>query len=1433
MRHPTAATSTVGPKGRFGSHLLIGLVAAVGLALIFGTAIASAAAKQPVDFFGGVGARGGQFAEGGQNGVAVNQSGAGAANQGDIYVTDERTNRIQRFSREDNGTPADGADDTYSFVSAWGADVDSFQPGFGYEVCTLASACQEGIPSTASGALDRPAGVAIDQDTGDVYVVDRGNNRVSAYAGDGTFLRSFGFDVVASGPDDSGTGYEVCIAANGDVCKAGLPGSGAGQIGAFPANTDNEMGIAISPPDGAPAAGTVFLADRANQRIDTYRIDGTSPASIASGVFSPEWPRSVAVDSRGIVYASNSKNNDEVERYDSENADGGGVGFLAPIAAGVNEVQQVTVDATAGTFNLTYNGETTVDLPLDATASATAEHSTPGVIDSVSEALTALPSIGGRNLKDGREVNVTGGGSGGGGNGTSPYRIEFGTGLGARDVEQISAASGATPLSGGAGVSATTLTAGQPGLVPDLPTSALAVDLNSDTLYVQRAGGSQHVVQQFGPANAPGLTAPPTAFDEIHGSAFGTFDYPQGLAIDQPSGRIYVAAPRGEAGPGVNVLDTPGPGPNATLDSLGDVSATSVTAHATITPNGPPALNYHLEYSTDGVKWESGPNLVLGSQKSPQTVSQVLDLGGAGLEPSTFYHLRLVAKRPFFPAIVTPEKTFTTLPAPPLAETMGSPVRTSTTARLDGRIAPRNAAATYHFEYGDQGPCDSNPCTSTESHPAGSGGSFELVSQRLEGLQPGATYHYRVIADNGNPGSPVAGEDMTLTTLASEAPPLSHGHLPGPPDSDRAWELVSSPDTGGNPVGAGLASGAVALSDAGDRAVFGVSGGTPLSETGTVATKLFAERTPSGWQTKKILPSREEATGGLWGYPGGPGDLSSMVVENFSGGGNAGGFSYWRLRPDAPATQLYSNPDLHNLGARGTGNLLVSGDGSRVLAALVGSYDPSHSAPPGTDNFYDISSGGPPQLIDLLPDGTVAPCGISQASNGGAGLPPGGRRSSHTISADGSLAFFPAKSCGHTPERLYVRNFAAETTTLISPPPVTGRECNAQFIKSIPGAVFFYTQSRLVAEDVEPGSCSAPAAEGTGANGDVYRYDLGDGALHCLTCLAPGFDGNVLFTGGQAMDITLAVGVSDDGSRIYFTSGRRLAPGGPPKGGIYRLDVASGGIAYVGDFGFVGEIGHSFMNPDGSVVVFQSKVASVNALGGQQNGGTSQYYRYDDRERSLICVSCPADGSAPRGAVGGDAEILADAVPGPNLVPLSRDGEDFAFATPTPLVAADQNTAGAGQSPTVGADVYEWRSGRLLLVSDGLTSWPDSGPVVQGITPSGRDIFFLAATQYTQDALDGYKRLYDARIGGGFEFPAPPKPCPLEVCQGTPKGAPEEQAPGTASIAGAGNTASSGRVSCAKPKRKVRKAGKTRCVKPARKKHRSHKRANHNRRTAR
>jgi hypothetical protein len=1588
---------------------------------------AGAAGHQPVDFLGGEGVRGGQFGQ--AAGVAVNQAGAGPAEPGDIYVTDLTIHRIERFARNDNGTPSQEDDDTYSFVSAWGAGVEP-KAGPGYEVCTVAEDCNEGIVSGVAGGLSTPSGIAVDQDTGEVYVADPGNVRIDVYEGDGTFLRAFGYDVVQSGPDDNGAGYEVCVPASGDVCKAGISGAGVGQIdGPIPFGRGDAMGVAVSQPNGNAASGTVFLADRGNSRVDTYHLDGSSPASIGSAaVFSAafEQPRQVAVDSRGILYASNGHYfNASVERYDTENADGEGVGFLAPISAPANEQDGLRIKATSGQFRLSFDpdeggpepAQLTPSLPLSVTA------------EQIKAALEALPGIGAGNIE---RVGTSSE------NGHPIYEVTFGGALAHTNLPPLTVVDGSEPIS----------PAGSVHIDPDLSHNGADGPLTQNEIYalyvepdLDGAGPDTdvldvllegNIIDQFGPVNQPGLSSPPTALDaapDVEGLSTGS-----SLASDEASGRLYLATLAPELGAGVAVLGTPGPGPSATLDSFSDQTPTSITAHATITPNGPPALKYHLEYSTDGTHWEPTLDAVLGTQKTPQSLSIALEPPG-GFEPSSTYHVRLVAKRPFFPTIVTAEKTFTTPPSPPLVETTGSPVKTMTTARLDGRVDPAGTPTTYHFEYGTQGPCDANPCSSTPdrklgpdemqkitirasagqfklsfganttaelpfnataaevrsalqalpsigtgnvsvsggpgdlegTHPyliaftgelaatdvgeitvqsaagkkalssphsatvattqqggggfnetqsvtlAATGGQFKLsfssetsadiafnapaatvastlealpsigagnvlvsggpgdasgsspyvvrfvgkfantnvaqlgtangttplsgttefgavttipgglsavfllVSAPIEGLEASTTYHYRVVADNGNPGSPVFGEDMTVTTNGAEAP-LSHGHFPGPVGSDRAWEMASEPDTGGNPVGTSFAAGAAAVSDNGDRVVFGVAGGTPLSEGGTLNTTLFAERTASGWQTRNIYPSRGAATGSRWSDPIGPSDLSTMVAEN-DNPVFPGESSIWRFSPNSSPERLF---------AGGGGVWEASKDGSRVVAGLPGSHDPAHPAAPGTINLYDISSGSDqPKLVSLLPDGTVPACGIRQGGFSGPGIPRGGNQSPNWVSIDGSFAFFPSEvnNCGSELLRLYARDIPAEETKLISVPPLSGRDCTANFIKwtpssGSPGDVYFYSESRLTADDIAPPGCAVGDSSGNFA--DVYRYDLGTDTLKCVTCIRPGAQLAVTFR-PFAQHINESLGIAEDGSRIYFLSHKRLLPGAPAKEGTYRLDVKSGDLAYVGDFGSIGDNGtdRSQMTADGSVVVFESRDPSLNAPGGQQNGGTEQVYRYDDRDRSLICISCPPDGSLPRGDAASSGHSTSD-------------GGDIAFTTPTPLASTDQNTASPKQKPGVGNDVYEWREGRLLLVSDGLLNWPEEGggPQASWITPSGRDVFFTEAAELTPDALDGYKRLYDARIGGGFEFPRPPQPCPLEVCQGTPKGAPEEQAPGTQYLQGAQQaTPTEGRCGKAKVRRKgrcVAKHKKQHTRKPA-----QHKRAKHDRRAHR
>ena len=90
------------------------------------------------------------------HGVAVDRS------TGDVYVADKANDRVDEF--EEDGT----------FVRTWGWGVVDGKSEF--EVCT--SSCRAG-PEEAqgAGAMFRPVGIAIDQATGDVYVIDLENDR--------------------------------------------------------------------------------------------------------------------------------------------------------------------------------------------------------------------------------------------------------------------------------------------------------------------------------------------------------------------------------------------------------------------------------------------------------------------------------------------------------------------------------------------------------------------------------------------------------------------------------------------------------------------------------------------------------------------------------------------------------------------------------------------------------------------------------------------------------------------------------------------------------------------------------------------------------------------------------------------------------------------------------------------------------------------------------------------------------------------------------------------------------------------------------------------------------------------------------------------------------------------------------------------------------
>jgi hypothetical protein len=112
-----------------------------------------------------------------------------------------------------------------------------------------------GGPGSGAGQLSEPERIAVDQATGDVYVADRGNNRVDKFDASGNFILTFGRAV------DQTTGGDVCTAASGDTCQAGTFGGGAGQLKA-------PEFVAVDNSGGA-SAGDVYVGDLGGTFIES------------------------------------------------------------------------------------------------------------------------------------------------------------------------------------------------------------------------------------------------------------------------------------------------------------------------------------------------------------------------------------------------------------------------------------------------------------------------------------------------------------------------------------------------------------------------------------------------------------------------------------------------------------------------------------------------------------------------------------------------------------------------------------------------------------------------------------------------------------------------------------------------------------------------------------------------------------------------------------------------------------------------------------------------------------------------------------------------------------------------------------------------------------------------------------------------------------
>lgn len=225
------------------------------------------------------------------------------------------------------------------------------------------------------------------------------------------------------------------------------------------------------------------------------------PSSLRTVGGGMDEPRDVAVNSTGAggvpagtTYVADMNNN----RIDQFGPLGNfvrawGINVVESGEDQADAIQRLTVNATGGTFTLTFNAATTADISATATA---------GEVQSALNALSSISTGGG-------SVSVTGGPGNAGG--TSPYIVTFDGGpLGGTSQTLLSAANGSVPLSGAAA-------------------TATVVSLNP--------GGNGFEICN---ANPPSNDVCRQGNGSFGTAIAGALSSPQEIAVSQVSGNVFV-----------------------------------------------------------------------------------------------------------------------------------------------------------------------------------------------------------------------------------------------------------------------------------------------------------------------------------------------------------------------------------------------------------------------------------------------------------------------------------------------------------------------------------------------------------------------------------------------------------------------------------------------------------------------------------------------------------------------------------------------------------------------------------------------------------------------------------------------------------------------------------------------------------------------------
>jgi len=915
--------------------------------------------------------------------------------------------------------------------------------------------------SESTGAETAGSGVAVDAQSGDVFVADTGNHRVVEFSSTGSFVRAFGWGVADGKPE-----AEVCTTG----CRAGISGSEPGEL-ETPSFIAVDNACALHEPvlTGTecealdPSAGDVYVGDTGDDLISKFTAAGqlvsgwarsgqlgeaatfaTGTGNIPTGLAAGTG--TVKAGSTTITNVSTSNGTFEVgQGIEAENPDGRGQVFEQGTYITAMGAGTLTVSAPPqhnGAFTLETNRRFVTG--LSTTSGAFLEEQ---AIQGVGiPAGTHIRGAGAHVLWLGQEATAGGDGVALSAEKTgglaSPEGIAVDRAGHLWDYEWHGFESMLMFDSAG-GSFAGGFSMYRDGAVPAVvqgPALGVAFDAAGDLFL----GGPFGSVAETGPTGellgflirastgdsgrppVTALTTDPSTRDFYYdeGGAVGHIVSPCTLSPDPSHGGCTPVESFG-----AEQLSAGGEGAGLTVDpvshgvlvadagadrvdvypvalegetgSAGEVRAVTATLRGEVNPKGTEVAKCLFEYGTGEEYGHTVPCAESASQIGSGVAPMHVHADVEDLQNDTAYHFRLVVGNSQVPRLAGEDKTFTTEPLPAVEKVTTNDV-TASSARLQACVQPRGVAAEYHFEWGASTAYGN--VTPAPDQAVGSGDSCVPVSVPISGLSANVTYHWRVVASNAFGSYYTPDQTFVYDT--------SGGGLP----DGRAYEMVTPSAKNGALIGSVFLGTPPQVGEAGSTVValsiqcFAGAQSCVGNRQNQGEPYAFT-RTSSGWVTTPLAPPVSEfSTNTSWLTGAEPvTGLFSMPTAP------AGEDDWYARQPDGSFVHIgpVTSPTLGALGVEGvigTGRLVTTANLSHIVyeTETVWPFDESKGV---TTYEYVGSNATSPTLVGVSggfgSTDLISTCGTEVG---------GSANSTHSaygsLSRDGRIVYFVALKCG-------------------------------------------------------------------------------------------------------------------------------------------------------------------------------------------------------------------------------------------------------------------------------------------------------------------------------------------------------------------------------------------------------------------------------------